>query len=179
MSPKALHNHLIELTPDLSLLTPGQGPISARRGGELFGHFAEHGITAVVDVGRIDPARETGESGDDFFCREIVERADKSVLVTRACYLSLSKIVSTQMRPSQVVLVAEAGRALTRKDCEQVISAPVAATVAVDPAVARTVDAGMLRTKVPNQAIRALGPVVGQPSWHTPTIRLAPEVEFD
>ena len=116
------------------------------------------GAVVVVDAGVL--TTEGGASGrgsDDELCWRLAAEADRSVLVTRACYLALRRTVSLPVRPSGVVLVTEAGRALTRSDCERAIGAPVLATVAVDPEIARAVDAGMLRTRVPKGAVRALG----------------------
>jgi hypothetical protein len=55
-----------------------------------------------------------------------------------------------------VVLVTEPGRALVRGDVENVVGAPVRAEVAVDPAIARAVDAGMLAARMPRLLERAL-----------------------
>jgi hypothetical protein len=82
--------------------------------------------------------------------------ATQSLLVVRPCYLALRRVVSAPIRPSGVVLVVEPGRALTRHDVENVVGAPVRAEIAVDPAIARTVDAGMLATRMPRQLERAL-----------------------
>jgi hypothetical protein len=67
------------------------------------------------------------------------------ILVTRACYLALRRWTHWREagRPDQVVLIREPGRALTARDIEQVVGAPVH-TVDYDPAIARAVDAGLL-----------------------------------
>lgn len=82
--------------------------------------------------------------------------ADRSLLVTRACYLSLRRAVAAPVRPTGVVLVSEPGRALRTRDVEAAIGAPVLATVAVDPAVARAVDAGLLTARLPRLMERDL-----------------------
>ena len=156
--PCSLERVLEELAPNLTLLSRGQGPLSAHRADELVEWLAS-GAIVVVDAGvlRAPTGRpDSGLDADELRWRLAAE-ADRSVLVTRACYLALRRAVSLPVRPSGVVLVAEAGRALTRTDCERAIGAPVLATVAVDPDIARAVDAGMLRTRVPKGAIRALG----------------------
>ena len=154
----SLERVLEELTPGLSLLPRGQGLLDPRRAEELVEWLATE-ATVVVDAGVLrDPAERSGSGlGDDELRWRLAAEADRSVLVTRACYLALRRTVSLPVRPSGVVLVAEAGRALTRSDCERAIGAPVLATVAIDPDIARAVDAGMLRTRVPKGAIRALG----------------------
>ena len=92
------------------------------------------GAVVVVDAGvlRDEGEASSGGSGDELRWRLAAE-ADRSVLVTRACYLALRRTVSLTVRPSGVVLVAEAGRALTKSDCERAIGAPVLATVARRP----------------------------------------------
>jgi hypothetical protein len=82
--------------------------------------------------------------------------ADRSVLVTRACFLSLRRALAAPLRPSEVVLVTEHGRALTRSDVEDVLGVPVCAEIAVDPVVARAVDAGLLAARLPRALERGL-----------------------
>jgi hypothetical protein len=79
----------------------------------------------------------------------LTERVDRSLLVTRPCYLALRQAVRAETRPTGVVLVEEPGRALSRRDVEHSLGVPVEATVSYDPAVARAVDAGLLTTRLP------------------------------
>ena len=55
-----------------------------------------------------------------------------------------------------VVLVAEPGRSLTASDVSRAIGAPVVAEVAVDPAIARAVDAGLLAARLPKSMVKSL-----------------------
>jgi hypothetical protein len=82
--------------------------------------------------------------------------APVSLLVLRPCYLALRRALAAPLRPSGVVLVTEAGRALGRRDVEEVLGVPVRAEVEVDAAVARAVDAGLLARRVPRTLERAL-----------------------
>ena len=82
--------------------------------------------------------------------------ATQSLLVTRCCYLALRRAATSSLRPSGVVLVREAGRAFTRRDVEEVVGTPVRAEVAVDPTVARAVDAGLLAARLPRGLERSL-----------------------
>lgn len=77
-------------------------------------------------------------------------------LVTRACYLSLRRVAQSHVRPTGVVLVAEAGRSLRPRDIERSSGAPIVATIAVDPKVARAVDAGLLVSRPPKTIRRGL-----------------------
>jgi hypothetical protein len=86
----------------------------------------------------------------------LVERADRSLLVTRPCYLSLRRAVRSETRPTGVVLVTEPGRSLSQRDVAHSLGVPVEATVSLDPAVARAVDAGLLATHIPRVISREL-----------------------
>ncbi len=157
LAPCSLERVLEELTPNLSLLPRGRGQLGARRADDLVEWLASDAVV-VVDAGVLRARDEpSGRGPDDELRWRLAAEADRSVLVTRACYLALRRTVSLPVRPTGVVLVSEAGRALTRSDCERAIGAPVLATVAVDPDIARAVDAGMLRTRVPKGAIKVLG----------------------
>jgi hypothetical protein len=64
--------------------------------------------------------------------------------------------MTSEVRPTEVVLVAEPGRALTRHDVGAALGAPVTAVVEVDPGVARAVDAGLLSGRLPRGLVREL-----------------------
>lgn len=85
--------------------------------------------------------------------------ADRRLLVVRNCYLALRRAVAHPVRPDGVVLVTEPGRALTATDVEAVLTAPVVAEIAIDPAVARTIDAGLLAARLPRTLVRSLAPL--------------------
>jgi MinD-like ATPase involved in chromosome partitioning or flagellar assembly len=85
--------------------------------------------------------------------------AEVSLLVLRPCYLAVRRALAAPIRPSGVVLVTEEGRALGRRDVEEVLGVPVRAEVPLDAAVARAVDAGLLGRRLPRSLERALRPV--------------------
>ena len=59
------------------------------------------------------------------------------------------------------MLINEPGRALDAKDIEAVTGVPVVtATVPYETAIARTIDAGLLTTRLPRSLARALRPLV-------------------
>ena len=68
-------------------------------------------------------------------------------LVTRPCYLALKRALASQRRPDGVVVLLEPERSLTRSDIEDVLGVRVVATMAVQPATARLIDAGLLATQ--------------------------------
>ena len=86
----------------------------------------------------------------------IAAGATRSILVTRPCFLSLRRALTVPLRPSGVVLLTEPGRSLTRHDVEDCVGAPIVAEVAVDPLVARAVDAGLLACRLPRTLAKEL-----------------------
>ena len=137
--PDALHRLEVRAAAGLGLLHRGDGPLAVERGDVLARLLAEDGRTVVADCGT-DPGG---------VALAVAACATRSLLVTRPCFLSLHRAVGLPIRPSGVVLVTEPGRALGRADVERTVGAPVVAEVAVDPQVARAVDAGMLTSRLP------------------------------
>ncbi len=154
-----------EVAAGLFLLHRGDGPLSRIDRAELMGRelAADHRL-AVVDGGCLWRAggeeaggAATGAAPDDVDVRRrIVAGADRSWLVTRACFLALRRAARAPMQPTGVVLLNEPGRPLTAGDVEDVVGAPVVLRLDVDPSVARAVDAGLLASRVPAALDRAL-----------------------
>ena len=95
--------------PRLGLLTRGEGPLAdGGRADVLAALLAADPRQVVVDCG----------TAPDGAARTVAAAADRSVLVTRACFLALRRAVSSPLRPTEVVLVAEPSRSLTRHDVE-------------------------------------------------------------
>jgi hypothetical protein len=144
--PDALARLEQPVASGLGLLPRGEGALAPERADVLAGLLAADGRTVVVDCGT-DPqgVRLT-----------LAACATRSLLVTRACFLALRRAASLPLRPSEVVLVTEPGRSLGRRDVERAVGAPVIADVAVDPQVARAVDAGLLVRRLPRGLARDL-----------------------
>ena len=71
------------------------------------------------------------------------------VVLRGPCYIALSTLLGASAeRPDGIILVAEEGRSLTAKDVTAVSGLPVVATVEASPRVARTLDAGLLVTRL-------------------------------
>lgn len=134
--------------PGLAVLPRGGAPLGPLDRVEALAAALDPRRAVIVDCGVLD----RGEPGRVV----LAARATHSLLVTRACYLALRRAADPPLRPSGVVLVTEPGRALDRTDVEQVVGAPVRAEVAIDPAVARAVDAGLLASRLPRGLERAL-----------------------
>ena len=74
---------------------------------------------------------------------EVIAHSDRSILVTRACYLALRQVARARDRVDGVVLLEEPGRALSERDVTEVVGAPVVARIEVCRAIARSVDSGL------------------------------------
>jgi hypothetical protein len=141
----ALDRLLVPVTDDLALLPRGEGSLDAGRAGVLGRLLAGSPREVVLDAGtRPGPA-----------ARAVVREADRSVLVTRACYLALRRLHGVGLAPTEVALVQEASRALAGSDVAAAVGVPVRTTVGVDPGIARAVDAGLLAARLPRGLARA------------------------
>lgn len=143
----ALSRLEVPVRPGLELLPRGAGALVADRLDLLGALLAADHRTVVVDCGTI--AADSPAVG-------LAAGATTSLLVIRPCYLALRRAAAAPIRPSAAVVVAEPGRALDRADVEAVIGVPVTAEVAVEPGVARAVDAGLLASRLPRGLQRAL-----------------------
>jgi hypothetical protein len=137
----------LEVADGLALLPRGQGPLTPARAGLLAALLDASPRPTVVDCGC--PAAAGAPA-------EVVVGARRSLLVIRPCYLALRRAMQAPLRPSGVVVIHEPGRSLSADDVRQVVPAPVVAEVALDPAVARAVDAGMLAGRLPRSLAKAL-----------------------
>lgn len=159
--PEALDRLAVEVAEGLRVVPRGAAGWAGADPGRVadlvdhLGGLDGGGETVVVDAGDLfslvppvgPPTSLVGS---------LAEGADRSVLVTRACYLGLRRVGRVDLRPSEVALVSEAGRALDRHDVESVVGAPVTVRIPVDPAVARSVDAGLLARRTPRSLLRAV-----------------------
>src|SRR5690606_9705591 len=131
----------------LALLPRGHEPLDGTRADALAALLAADARPVVADCGTLQ----------DEVARSLAASATRSVLVTRACFLALRRAMAAPIRPSEAVLLAEPGRSLGPADVEECLGVPVTAEVAVDPAVARAVDAGLLAVRLPRRLSRELG----------------------
>lgn len=145
--PDALGRLERRVASGLVLLPRGQGPLRPERADVLAALLTADPRPVVADCGA-DPSGVAAT---------LAAGASRSVLVTRACFLALRRAAAAPLRPSEVVLLTEPGRSLGRRDVEDCVGAPVVAEVAIDPAVARAVDAGLLATRLPRGLARELG----------------------
>jgi hypothetical protein len=138
-----LDSMVLPVVPGLGLLPRGSGSVdtaASEAGAALAVALRDPGST-VVDAGRAaSPA-----------VHAVVEVADAAVMVIRPCYLALRRAVGHPglERSAAVVLVEEAGRALDAGDVAAVLNRPVVGRFPVRAEVARAVDAGVLRDRLP------------------------------
>jgi cellulose biosynthesis protein BcsQ len=134
----------------LSVVPAGDGDIigglNPARVESLAAALADDARPVVVDAGRVPHPVGSHLAG----------AATVSLLVVRPCYLALRRAATAPLRPSGVVLVTEPGRALGRRDVEAVLGVDVRAEIALDPTVARAVDAGLLAARLPRPLERSL-----------------------
>ena len=144
----ALQRLAVPATDTLQLIpwgaTSTRSSLADARWGQLAQALGTLGAAAVVDCGTGAPPAG------------LVAAAGHSLLVTRPCYLALRRAVATGVQPSGIVLVHEPGRALTARDVERSLGAPVVAELHYDPAVARAVDAGLLAARLPRSLAHSL-----------------------
>ena len=148
LAGRAIEDLGVELDATTRLVACGAAPIASDspRWAELAEWLATTPFDVVVDAGTGDlqPELAAGRAGTTL------------ILVTRPCYLALRRAARARPRPDGVVLIDEPGRALRPRDVEHSIGAPVVATLALDPAVARAVDAGLLLSRIPRVVARSL-----------------------
>lgn len=149
----ALDRLLLRVTDELSLLPRGAGPLDPSRAGVLGRLLAGTPREVVVDAGTRPEAA----------ARAVAREADRSVLVTRPCYLALRRLHRTALAPSEVALVREPSRVLGAGDVAEVVGVPVRTVVPYDPGIARAVDAGLLAARLPRCLARAAGAGRGAP----------------
>ncbi len=151
LPPDAVDDLAVDVDRTTRLVPRGTGRIApdAERWVELVSWWAGSSIDVVVDAGTgpLPPVMADRPAGV------------RLLLVTRACFLALRRAAHSGQRPDGVVLVAEPGRALRRRDVEHAVGAPVVATLGLDPLLARAVDAGLLQSRRPRFAARALAAI--------------------
>jgi hypothetical protein len=125
----------------VAVVPRGRGTLSAvDRAEVLVGILAAERRPVVVDCGLLPTVGPRDESA----ATVLASLATRSVLVTRACRLSLRRAQASPFRPSDVVLVRELGRHLVADDVAELLGVDVWAEVLVDTAVAGAIDAGSL-----------------------------------
>jgi hypothetical protein len=115
-------DEFLEVTDNLAITSPGTAADRPR----------SH--TVVIDAGHAPAA----------------PAADEHYVVLRGpCYVALASLLArADAKPDGVILVAEPKRSLTARDVTDVLDVPVIATIDATPDVARTIDAGLLVSRL-------------------------------
>jgi hypothetical protein len=140
---------------DLRLLPRGgQGVRHPDRVEVLAAILAGDPREVVVDVGVVTARPGDGPAAEA--ARVLAVSATHSLLVTRSCYLSVERARRLPFRPSGIVLLAEPGRSMDRREVEDRIGVEVVGEVAIERQIARAADSGTLGRRVPKSLERAL-----------------------
>ena len=155
---EALGRLCVPIGHGVDLLPVGSEDVwSAEREELLSSLLAEWPVAVVVDAGVLGTGtRHTPVTG----IGRRLAGAGTSLMVLRPCYLALRRAVGVGAGGGAgadgIILVVEPGRSLDRRDVADLLDVPVVATVEVDPAVARSVDAGLLARRLPRTLQRSL-----------------------
>lgn len=138
----ALARLQVPVSDTLALLPRGDDAPASARWTDLSLALTQR--TVVIDAGTGAPPAE------------LFAAAQHRLLVTRPCYLAMRAAAAASVHPTGIVLINEPGRALTARDIERAVGAPVIAELHYDPAVARAVDAGLLAARLPTTLAHGL-----------------------
>ena len=134
----------VPLAPGVDLVPMGTAT-PRTRWVELATYLERTGATVVIDAGSGPPPVE------------LRRRAERTLLVTRRCYLAVRRAVEARVPVDGIVLIDEPGRALSAEDVATSIGAPILTTVLLDPAIARATDAGLLLSRLPRGYRQLIG----------------------
>lgn len=146
----------------LTLLPYGDANLAeARHTAALLDHLEQDPRVVIIDCGQLPrgsspAATQTAES----VAAAVAARCRTRWLVTRACYLAVQASVSRAVEPSGCILLTESHRALRAPDVADALGLPIVLDLAMDPTVARLVDAGLLVSRVPRDLERVLHQVL-------------------
>ncbi|MEM9466205.1 MAG: hypothetical protein AAGA90_12590 [Actinomycetota bacterium] len=130
----------LDVAPRLRLLARGAAP-TVDRLDVLGGVCAAARRTVVVDAGVCADAHWAAGQAEE-------------IVVLRACYLAVRRAGSVPSS-TRLVVIEEPGRALRAADVAAALGVPVWRRLLLDPAVARSVDAGLLGARLP-RSLRSL-----------------------
>ena len=146
----ALEHLEISLDPNLALVPTGHVGLDdvLPECGAALAVALRESVPTLCDAGRI----ESPSLG------ALAEIADANVIVLRGCYLALRRAIHHPATAfaTGVVLVDEPRRSLGARDIEDVLGVPVLARIEVNAHVARAIDAGVLRSRLPDALSKPL-----------------------
>lgn len=127
----------------------------------ILGHLPADGVLPFGNQDGDGPLVRIVDHGTDVLQSDEVAVGDITYTVVRNDYLSLRAALK-RPRADGVILVTEPGRALGRRDVEEVLGLPIVAELEVTQHTARLIDAGLLgrRPSSWTKALDILGPKV-------------------
>lgn len=149
----AINRISVDATPDLRVVPRGGGWPDGDAS-ETIVALTKQPAHVVIDAGASNAA----------FARDVVAQSEHRLLVLRCCYLTLRAAQDLDIAPTGVVLLRERGRALGPGDVESVTGVPIVAEIALDIAIARSLDAGLLASRPPRALLRTLADVAAVPA---------------
>lgn len=146
----AVDRLLVDVMPQLRMLPAGPRATNGADVERQAERLRDCGVARhlVVDAGVVGHPRTMGGA--------LQSAADTSLLVLRPCYLAISRVSALGLKADGFVLIEEQGRVFDARDIEDVTGIPEMATLRWDPAVARLVDAGRTKSRLP----RSMRPLV-------------------
>lgn len=142
--PDTLERLVRPIAPDVDVLPRGTGPVDLHRVPLLLQLLRNREIPVLIDLGRIR-ADDPGS--------HLLRRVDRSLLVTRSCYLALRRgsdllaarrTTGLDRRPDGLIVIVEPGRALSAADVSRSLDVSPVVELPIDASLARMVDAGLL-----------------------------------
>ncbi len=106
----------------------------------------------IVDAGTLHAQQNKSATGIEVLLSE----AGRSLLVVKSCFLAVHATVGLTHQAQGIVVLCDEERRITDIDIAAALGIPVVATVMVQPAVARAVDAGLLAARLPRSFTRSL-----------------------
>ncbi|HTN99664.1 MAG TPA: hypothetical protein VL068_03215 [Microthrixaceae bacterium] len=163
-SAESLNQLLVECPAGVELLPMGDATTwHSERGNVLGRALGSLSRTVIIDAGvqGWTPNSETVDQQDTSSVSKLrsdlvssLIDAGRSILVTSACYLALRRAVRMNLAESGLIVVSDPGRALNGRDVSSVLGHPLLAQIERDPAVSRSVDAGMFLRR-PNRSLES------------------------
>ena len=137
----------VAVTDDLRLIDASD--LSPDEQARIVTDTAENGDHVVIDAGDADHP-----------IHDLLPDNTRRIWVLRPCYLALRRAMACTRRPDSIIVVREPQRALNSLDVEAALGITVEATIDIDPAIARMVDAGLLAARIPRSAAHALATII-------------------
>lgn len=142
-SAAALARLIIEVGDGLWLLPAGTAVTwPPHRVAQLVEALSQMQGQVVIDAGLIDGPGVTDHPV--VALGHTLAAAGTSLLVMHPCYLALRRAMAAELAADGVVVLVDSGRSVGGDQIARSLRLPVVATIVVDPAVARSVDSGML-----------------------------------